>query len=152
MNLVWNKCLLHLKLQVMKDKHNYNGWHTCHLSQQVATPGLATVRLHASCFFYFQINLPVYLSTHCKKHDKTRHLNQLSVYQISLWQFHPKLTKWLWSWLLQNTIAKAMFFLVELAAVEKKQHYLQLYLNVGVFRKDYLLGNAREISRGIVLT
>ena len=54
-------------------------------------PGLATDCTH-HVFFYFKINLPVYLSTHCKKRDKTRHLNQLSVYQISVWQLTPSKT------------------------------------------------------------
>ena len=32
------------------------------------------------------------------------------------------------------------------------KHNLQLYLNMGVFRKDCLLNNERELTRRIVLT
>ena len=46
---------------------------------------------------------------------------------------------------------KSNVFWVEVEAVGKK-HNLQLYLNMGVFMKDYLLRNARETSGGIVLT
>ena len=46
---------------------------------------------------------------------------------------------------------KRNVFWVEVEAVGKK-HNLQLYLNMSLFRKDFLLSNAREISRGSVLT
>ena len=51
----------------------------------------------------------------------------------------------------QKHDCKSNVFCVEVEAVEKK-HNLQLYLNMGEFRKDSLLSNAQEISRGIVLT